>query len=295
MKRMILNYIGVFAGLAVAAFGVVAFILPSGVMMGSSTGVGRVVEHLYGIPVSCTVAVFNGILFLSGLFALGRKFAASIIVSTFAYPMFMNLFEHTVFAEGITDNIMLAALYGGLLAGAGMGIVIKCGASTGGTDILAIIFNRKWGISVGVSIYLIDGAILLSQVFFAEKSDQILLGILLTLLYSAVADRVVVAGSGAVQLMIISSKYQEIRSRLAEMVVGNTVFYGETGYCGVRQDSLLCVISGRELNRIQRAILDIDPEAFITISSVKEVKGRGFSFDAGLAKRIRREKQKIHC
>ena len=295
MKRMILNYIGVFAGLAVAAFGVVAFILPSGVMMGSSTGVGRVVEHLYGIPVSCTVAVFNGILFLSGLFALGRKFAASIIVSTFAYPMFMNLFEHTVFAEGITDNIMLAALYGGLLAGAGMGIVIKCGASTGGTDILAIIFNRKWGISVGVPIYLIDGAILLSQVFFAEKSDQILLGILLTLLYSAVADRVVVAGSGAVQLMIISSKYQEIRSRLAEMVVGNTVFYGETGYCGVRQDSLLCVISGRELNRIQRAILDIDPEAFITISSVKEVKGRGFSFDAGLAKRIRREKQKIQC
>ena len=295
MKRMILNYIGVFAGLAVAAFGVVAFIMPSGVMMGSSTGVGRVVEHLYGIPVSCTVAVFNGILFLSGLFALGRKFAASIIVSTFAYPMFMNLFEHTVFAEGITDNIMLAALYGGLLAGAGMGIVIKCGASTGGTDILAIIFNRKWGISVGVPIYLIDGAILMSQVFFAEKSDQILLGILLTLLYSAVADRVVVAGSGAVQLMIISSKYQEIRSRLAEMVVGNTVFYGETGYCGVRQDSLLCVISGRELNRIQRAILDIDPEAFITISSVKEVKGRGFSFDAGLAKRIRREKQKIHC
>ena len=295
MKRMILNYIGVFAGLAVSDFGVVAFILPSGVMMGSSTGVGRVVEHLYGIPVSCTVAVFNGILFLSGLFALGRKFAASIIVSTFAYPMFMNLFEHTVFAEGITDNIMLAALYGGLLAGAGMGIVIKCGASTGGTDILALIFNRKWGISVGVPIYLIDGAILLSQVFFAEKSDQILLGILLTLLYSAVADRVVVAGSGAVQLMIISSKYQEIRSRLAEMVVGNTVFYGETGYCGVRQDSLLCVISGRELNRIQRAILDIDPEAFITISSVKEVKGRGFSFDAGLAKRIRREKQKIHC
>ncbi len=170
MKRMILNYIGVFAGLAVAAFGVVAFILPSGVMMGSSTGVGRVVEHLYGIPVSCTVAVFNGILFLSGLFALGRKFAASIIVSTFAYPMFMNLFEHTVFAEGITDNIMLAALYGGLLAGAGMGIVIKCGASTGGTDILAIIFNRKWGISVGVPIYLIDGAILLSQVFLLKKA-----------------------------------------------------------------------------------------------------------------------------
>lgn len=290
MKRMILNYMGVFAGLAVAAFGVVAFILPSGVMMGSSTGLGRIMEYLYGIPVSYTVACFNGILFLAGLIALGKKFAASIVVSTFAYPLFMNLFEHTAFAEGLTDNTMLAALYGGLLAGAGMGIVIKCGSSTGGTDILAIIFNRKWGVSVGVPMYLIDGAILLSQVFFAQSSDQILLGILLTLLYSMVADKVVVAGSGAVQLMIISAEYEKIRSRLGELIVGNTVFYGETGYCGIRQDFLLCVISGRELNRVQREILAIDPEAFITISSVKEVKGRGFSFDAGLAKRLRREK-----
>ncbi len=295
MKQLILSYIGVFVGLAAAAFGIVAFVLPSGVMIGSSTGVGRVMEYLYGIPVSYTVAVFNGILFLTGLFALGRKFAASIVISTFAYPMFMNLFEHTSFAEGITDNTMLATLYGGLFVGVGMGIVIKCGASTGGTDILAIIFNRKWGISVGGPMYLIDGAILLSQVFFAEGSDEILLGILLTLLYSMVADKVVVAGSGAVQLMIISSKYQEIRSRLAEMVVGNTVFYGETGYCGVRQDSLLCVISGRELNQIQREILAIDPEAFLTISSVKEVKGRGFSFDAGLAKRLRKEKRLAEC
>ena len=81
MKRIIINYIAVFAGLAIAAFGIVAFVLPSGVMIGSSTGVGRVMEHFYGIPVSYTVMAFNGILFLAGWICLGKKFAGSIIVS----------------------------------------------------------------------------------------------------------------------------------------------------------------------------------------------------------------------
>ncbi len=293
MKRIIINYIAVFAGLAIAAFGIVAFVLPSGVMIGSSTGVGRVMEHFYGIPVSYTVMAFNGILFLAGWICLGKKFAGSIIVSTFAYPMFINLFEHTRFADGITDNVMLATIYGGVLAGVGMGIVIKCGASTGGTDILAIIFNRKLGISVGLPMYFIDFAILLTQVIFARNMEEILLGILLTFFYSMVADKVVLIGGSSVQIFIISEKHQQIRQAFADMVIGNTVFYGESGYQENKQDILLCVLPARELNRVQRAILSIDPEAFFTISSVKEVKGRGFSFETGAAKRIRREKSNL--
>lgn len=131
----------------------------------------------------------------------------------------------------------------------------------------------------------------MSQVFFAKGADEILLGILLTFLYSMVADKVVVAGGSAVQLLIISRNYEEIRQRLVDIIVGNTVFYGESGYEQSRQDTLLCVISSRELNQVQREILTIDPEAFITISSVKEVKGRGFSFEHGLAKQLRKEKQ----
>ncbi len=119
------------------------------------------------------------------------------------------------------------------------------------------------------------------------------MGIMMTFLYSMVADKVVVAGGSAVQLVIISQKYEEIRRRLAELVVGNTVFYGESGYLGNRRDILLCVISGRELNRVQNEILALDPEAFMTINSVKEVKGRGFSFERGKAKQIRSEKAKL--
>ena len=139
-------------------------------------------------------------------------------------------------------------------------------------------------------MYLVDFSILISQVFFAEGAEEVLLGIMLTFLYSLVADKVVVAGGGTVQLMIISAKYQEIRQKLQDMVVGTTVFYGETGYLASPQHTLLCIISGRELNKIQNEILAIDPEAFMVINSVKEVKGRGFSFEIGKAKQIRAEK-----
>ena len=88
MKKIIINYIGILMGLALAAFGVVAFILPNGIMIGSATGIGRLIQHFYGIPVSYTVAVVNGLLFALGFAVLGKKFALSIVVSTFAYWIF---------------------------------------------------------------------------------------------------------------------------------------------------------------------------------------------------------------
>ena len=290
MKKIVLTYAGILFGLALAAFGVVAFVLPHGIMIGSATGIGRIVQYFCDVPVSYTVAAVNCLLFALGAFALGKKFALSIIVGTFAYPLFMNIFERMDALADLTDDKLLAALFGGVLVGLGLGIVIKCGASTGGTDVIAIVLNRKMGIPIGPPMYLVDFSILISQVFFAEGAEEVLLGIMLTFLYSLVADKVVVAGGGAVQLMIISAKYQEIRQKLQDMVVGTTVFYGETGYLASPQHTLLCIISGRELNKIQNEILAIDPEAFMVINSVKEVKGRGFSFEIGKAKQIRAEK-----
>ena len=168
--------------------------------------------------------------------------------------------------------------------------MIKFGASTGGSDIIAIILNRKFNIPVGPPIYIIDFSILILQIFFARGTEEILWGILLTFLYSLVADKVVVAGGGAVQLVIISKKYEQIRRRLQDIVIGTTVLYGESGYLAEPQHTLLCVISGRELNRVQNEILTIDAEAFIIINQVKEVKGRGLSFEVGKAQQLRAEK-----
>lgn len=290
MKKVIVNYAAILSGLAIAAFGVVAFVLPQGIMIGGTTGIGRILYYFYGIPVSYTVGAVNIILFSIGAFILGKKFALSVVVSTFAYPAFINLFEHMDFLAEISDDGLLSAIFGGVIVGCGLGIVIKFGASTGGSDIIAIILNRKFNIPVGPPIYIIDFSILILQIFFARGTEEILWGILLTFLYSLVADKVVVAGGGAVQLVIISKKYEQIRRRLQDIVIGTTVLYGESGYLAEPQHTLLCVISGRELNRVQNEILTIDAEAFIIINQVKEVKGRGFSFEVGKAQQLRAEK-----
>lgn len=275
-------------GLAIAAFGMVAFIIPNSIVIGSATGLARIVNQLYGIRISATVGVVNTALFLLGFFALGKRFAATIAIGTFTYPVFMRIFEGMEDLQHMTDDSLIAAICGGALIGLGIGMVIKAGASTGGTDVIAVVLQRKFGISLGITIYLVDFLILLSQVFFADSSNEILLGIITTVLYSMIAEKVAVMGGGTVQLLIVSRKYQKIRKMLTDKVIGVSALYGESGYLSEKNEILLCIVSTRELNHVQEEILYIDPEAFIIINSVKEVKGRGYTFDIGRAEQIRR-------
>lgn len=295
MKAIIdffIKYALVLVGLAITAFGVVAFILSNDIMIGSTTGLGRIAEHFLGLPVSVGVAIVNGALFILALVVLGKKFAASIIVGTVAYPAFMGIFESMDGIGNLTQDPIIATVYGGVICGIGMGLIIKSGASTGGTDVIAIILNKKFGWPLSIPMYGIDGMILLTQIIFAKSAEVILLGIIVTFLYSMIAEKVVLMGGGALQLFIISKKHDEIRARLGAMIVGNTILHGESGYHGESTDVIMCVTNGRELHGVQTAILDIDPEAFITINAVKEVKGRGYSFDHGLAKQMRKEQEK---
>ena len=139
------KYALVLLGLAITAFGVMAFIVSNDIMIGSTTGLGRIGEHFLGVPVSVAVAMVNGALFILAWAVLGKKFAASIVVGTIAYPMFMGLFESMPWIGSLTQDPIIATVYGGVICGIGMGLIIKSGASTGGTDVIAIILNKKFG------------------------------------------------------------------------------------------------------------------------------------------------------
>ena len=163
--------------------------------------------------------------------------------------------------------------------GLGIGIVIRQGASTGGMDIPPLILNKKFGIPVGISMYVFDFAILLVQAFFSD-SEQILYGILCVILTSALVNYVLVSGQRKVQLFIISQEYEKIRREiLNDMDLGATMVHIETGYLGQEQKAIMCITSARKLYSANQAILKIDPRAFISISHVSEVKGRGFTLD----------------
>ncbi len=262
------------------AFAVAYFILPSGLITGGTTGIALFVNYLGGIPISGFVLGFNILMFLVGWWILGKSFALSTLVSSVAYPMLLELMQKIQRNTGIlTDDIILCTIFGGLLIGAGIGLVIRAGASTGGMDIPPLVLNKKFGINVSVSLYVFDIAILFLQMIFSNK-EQILYGILLVCIYSLALNKVLLMGKSKIQLQIISEKYEEINNLICDRFDrGSTLFEVEGGYTRNETYAVLSVVNQRELFAIQDAVLKLDPNAFIIISQVNEVRGRGFTLN----------------
>ncbi len=304
VEKFILNSLIIVFGNFIAAFAAEIFIVPLGFTMGGTTGIGILVRNL--IPedavwrewaVNITVYAMNFILFVIGVIFLGKKFAAGTLAGTVLYPAFMTVMVlvNNAYAasnpEGLTigeslGNPLLSAIMGGLLFGLGIGIVVRVGASTGGTDIPPLIFQKYFNTPVSVSLWLIDGFIILLQfvacatIPIGTLLPNIFYGILITLLTSVSIDKVSPIGMRRTQVKIISNHYLEIRDMiLTKIDRGVTVLYGQTGYLKEDCHMLLTVISHRQLVRLKAEVEKIDPEAFMTVSVVSEVRGRGFHSD----------------
>lgn len=267
----------VLAGNTVYALAVALFILPGGLITGGTTGLALVAHHQLSIPVPVFVAAFNVIMFLAGVFVLGKAFAFTTMISTFYYPLILGVFQRYSGQVPVTGDKMLATVFSGLLIGAGIGMVIRAGASTGGMDIPPLILNKKWNLSVSMAMSVFDCLILLSQMIFSNK-EQILYGILLVLLYTTVLDKVLLIGRNQMQVKIISGKYERISNAIQErMDRGTTLLSSEGGHLREASFTVLTVVSGRELSKLNELVMGMDPDAFMIINQVNEVRGRGFT------------------
>lgn len=277
--KLLQTVLGVLGGNAILAFSVAAFIVPHGIIMGGATGIGLLLSRVISLPLSSLILAVNAFLFVWGTLVLGKKFALTTIVSTFAYPAFLSVAQMIPRITELTDNIMLATLYGGVLLGAGIGLIVKVGSSTGGTDILALIFHKWFHIPVAVLLYVVDFLVLGSQIF-DSTSEQVLYGIMTLVLETVFMNRVMLLGKSQIQLFIISDKYDEIKERvLKDIDAGVTMVHIETGYGGREQKGVLCVIQNRKLYSVREIVQSIDPKAFITITQINEVSGRGFTME----------------
>ena len=234
-------------------------------------------EHFFGLPVDVGVFVGDAVLFLLGAAVMGKAFAATIILSTIVYPTFFSLFGKIPFLTSLTDDKLMAAIYAGLLMGAGIGLVIKVGGSTGGMDIPPIILHKLFGLSIPVMIYVGDTALLLIQAIYSS-TEQVLYGILVVLLNSIVMDKVLIMGQKQTQVVVISPQYEKINQMIhQQMDRGSTLLHATTGLEKSDQKVVMTVISNRQLAHLNELILQIDPQAFVVASEVNEVKGRGFT------------------
>ncbi|MCF2640027.1 YitT family protein [uncultured Fusobacterium sp.] len=273
------NFLFIILGNLIFALGIATFVIPNGLIMGGSTGLALSVQHFLGIDIAITVAVINIVTFLAGLFILGKKFAATTLISTFIFPFFLNYFKDIEKLKHITSDTLLSAIFAALLVGAGVGIVLRVGASTGGLDIPAIILNKKRGVPIAIILYAIDVSILLSQMIFSNI-EQILYGIIIVLITTMVINKVIVYGKNDFMVTIISEKYLEISENIHSKIDRGTTFIDiQTGYKKNNQQAVMSVISKRELHSLNKLVQEIDPKAFIIINQVNQVKGRGFSLD----------------
>ena len=254
------------------AFVIKLFLLPGNLMTGGTTGIGLVVKHFTGASISGFVLAFNIVMLIVGVIFLGKKF-----LSSFTYPIALEAANHIFGDLVITDNPMLNTIFAGLGIGIGLGIVIRTGASTGGMDIPPLILNKYFRIPVSVSLNVFDILILLPQILY-NPPERVLYGILLVMIYTTVLDKVLVMGNTKTEVKIISKQVEEVRQAiLAQVDRGVSMLYGEGGYKQEQKQIVLSIVSNRELPQVEKLIRQIDPEAFMIISRVTEVRGRGFS------------------
>lgn len=275
----LISLITIILGNVLYALTVKLFLIPADLVSGGTNGIAFAIHHLTGIPITLFVFVFNIAMLIIGLLFLGKKFALTTILSTFIYPLALEFFQRLLGDTVLTTDILLCTIFAGLGVGISLGLVIRCGASTGGMDIPPLILNRYFKVPVSVGLYSFDILIILIQAYY-QPVEKVLYAILLIIVYSVMLDKILLMGNSRMEVRVISSQFEPLRRTiLTELDRGVTLIPIQGGYSGQDMKMVFCIVSNRELPRLEKLIRSTDPAAFVTVNPVKEVMGRGFSLD----------------
>ena len=268
----------VFFGNALLAFGIAAFLIPHEIISDGTTGIGIVLNKVFpNFDTAWLILALNILLLFFGFAVLGKKFFFTTIAGTILYPVMLAGFQRIPGIDSLTKDATLAAIIGGLVIGIGMGLTMRAGSSTGGMDILALVFHRWFHIPVSAGIYILGFTVIGGQAFFSAP-EKAILGILLLVIESVMIEQVILIGKAQVQIFAVSDYYEEIRKLLlTELNLGVTMMTIETGHLEKQQQGILCILSPRRLHEATGLIQKIDPNAFITVTKIREVHGRGYN------------------
>lgn len=250
------------------------FMTPNQIAPGGITGVGMIVNHLAGLPVGVVSLALNIPLFLAGYRTMGRVFAFRSLVATILLSVFIDVLP----LKPMTTDPLLGTLFGGVLLGIGLGLIMRGGATSGGSDMIARMVHRRFQfISVGSFLFAIDFAVVTAAGFLIGTTEALyaLINIFLT---AKVMDAVIIGFTGNKACFVISDRWETISARiLKEMDRGVTQLSSRGAYSGTERPTLLCVISRSEIMAFKRILREEDENAFVIIVEAHEAIGDGFS------------------
>lgn len=266
---ILLNYLLIIVGAALAAFALECFLVPNSILDGGVNGISIILNLLLNWNLALTIVIINIPFMYIGYKNLGFKFLSRALFSIVTFSIFLTIFEE---AKEITDNILLATVYGSALLGVGVGIIIKCGGCLDGTESLGIVISKNTNISVGQFV-LCCNAIIFSVAGCFFGIDRALFSLLAYFITSKIVDEVSEGLNKAKAAMIITDDGKNISEKIYK-TIGRTVTRIEgAGLLSGNKEVLYCVITRIELPELKRIVLEEDTSAFITISDVSEIIG----------------------
>ena len=273
LREELKNGLLILAGLLAAAAAYRMYLIPNRVVAGGFTGVGQLLNHATGISVGLVNAALNVPLFLISMKSMGLRFG---IRSLAAMALLSLLIDHLPLPPA-TDDMLLAAVYGGAISGIGFGLVLRGSATTGGTDMLASLLHRLAPmVKVSYAIFLFDGLVIIASAF-AFEPQAAMYGLISTFLCNVLIDLVLEGPNSAHTYFIISDKSAAIADKIMhEMDRGVTGLEAMGMYSHAHKQVLLCVVNRFESMRLRRIVFEADPHAFVIANKAKEVLGEGF-------------------
>lgn len=269
IKKQALIIIGCFIGASAYPL----FLVPNAIAPGGITGIGTVLNHLFNWPVGLTSLILNIPLFLIGFRSMGKGFVYRTLIATVMFSLLIDLLHF----PSITDNPLLASVFGGVILGLGLGLILRANATTGGTDLLAQVVHRKYPyITVGVFLLSFDFAVILLA-GFSLGAEQAMYAMICVFVYTKMLD-VILAGLGTDKACYIITKLgDDIAKRLlSDVSRGVTTIKATGSYSGEQVEMLLCVVSRIEVISVKEIVNDMDPRAFVFITDTHETLGEGF-------------------
>lgn len=272
---IIINYAIMVVGALIAALSIDILLAPNRLASGGISGVATVLHFVTGFPIGAISLLFNIPLFALGIKSEGRLFGVKSIAATVVLSLFIDVFSGL---PPLTDDIFLASLFGGLLMGLGLGMVLLSGATTGGTDIIAKLVQRAFRhLPIGRTLLIVD---ILVITFATVVFKNITIG-----MYSAISlyastymiDTLIDGGKFAKTVFVISDKYNEISQSIKnELHRGVTGLSGYGMYSGKEKTVLMCTLKRNEIPRLKDLVRKNDSSAFVILTDVREVLGEGF-------------------
>lgn len=273
-KKIIEDMLLVLVGSFFISIGINMFFLPNHIVSGGMNGVSIIINYLTGTSPSTFLFLTNIPLLLISYLFLGKGYTAKTIFGAFTLPFFVYL---TAGFPVATKVPLLAALFGGLVTGFGLGVVFRGKASTGGTAILSQIVAKYAKIPLGVAVGIVDGLVI-AGAFVAFSADTVMFSLISLFIISRMIDLVQLGFNRSKNVFIISKQYAALKPVIIQQLDnGVTTVPVLGGFENQAQEMLMCVISEKRFPKLKETVLQMDPQAFVVVMSASEVMGLGFS------------------